>query len=133
MENAQPITILIGASVGTTQFTRRDDYLWLARLCGMLTGRQGEDTGPVRTQGVALIHVDGRRYEGRELALDGLEESAATVMCRWRVGETPEAAFHGRMLEFAKEVRAAGLGFGLWMEPERFGPAADAARRIFQA
>ena len=23
---------------------------------------------------------------------------------------------------FADEVRSAGLGFGLWMEPERFGP-----------
>ncbi|MCL4507524.1 MAG: alpha-galactosidase, partial [Chloroflexi bacterium] len=35
-----------------------------------------------------------------------------------------EAAFHGRMRAFADEVRAAGLGFGLWMEPERFGPQA---------
>ena len=26
------------------------------------------------------------------------------------------------MKQFADEVRAAGLGFGLWMEPERFGP-----------
>jgi alpha-galactosidase len=36
----------------------------------------------------------------------------------WR--EKTDAAFHGRMAEFAQEVRAAGLGFGLWMEPERF-------------
>jgi alpha-galactosidase len=38
----------------------------------------------------------------------------------WR--ERTEAAFLGRMADFADEVRAAGLGFGLWMEPERFGP-----------
>lgn len=37
----------------------------------------------------------------------------------WR--EKQKAAFHGRMREFADEVRAAGLGFGLWMEPERIG------------
>lgn len=37
----------------------------------------------------------------------------------WR--ERAPAAFGGRMAEFADEVRAAGLGFGLWMEPERFG------------
>jgi alpha-galactosidase len=37
----------------------------------------------------------------------------------WR--EKTRAAFCGRMREFADDVRAAGLGFGLWMEPERFG------------
>ncbi len=40
----------------------------------------------------------------------------------WR--EKTEAAFQGRMGAFADEVRAAGLKFGLWMEPERFGPEA---------
>jgi len=37
----------------------------------------------------------------------------------WR--ERQSAAFGGNMRAFADEVRAAGLGFGLWMEPERFG------------
>lgn len=40
----------------------------------------------------------------------------------WR--EKLDGAFAGRMREFADEVRAAGLGFGLWMEPERLGAAA---------
>ncbi|NLG49205.1 MAG: hypothetical protein GX552_03720 [Chloroflexi bacterium] len=40
----------------------------------------------------------------------------------WR--EKRDAAFHGQMSAFADEVRAAGLGFGLWMEPERIGPEA---------
>jgi len=35
----------------------------------------------------------------------------------WR--EKTDCAFHGHMKDFADEVRAAGLGFGLWMEPER--------------
>ena len=35
----------------------------------------------------------------------------------WR--EKEKAAFRGRMADFADEVRKAGLGFGLWMEPER--------------
>ena len=38
----------------------------------------------------------------------------------WRERKT--VAFCGKMKEFADEVRTAGLGFGLWMEPERFGP-----------
>ncbi len=38
----------------------------------------------------------------------------------WR--ERQSAAFGGHMQAFADEVRSAGLGFGLWMEPERFGP-----------
>ena len=36
----------------------------------------------------------------------------------WR--ERTTAAFCGNMKEFADEVRAAGLGFGLWMEPALF-------------
>ena len=47
---------------------------------------------------------------------------------RWyqQVGDWREkrgAAFDGRMADFADEVRAAGLGFGLWMEPERHHPS----------
>jgi alpha-galactosidase len=38
--------------------------------------------------------------------------------------ERPDAAFGGRMSDFADEVRAAGLGFGLWMESEHVGPDA---------
>ncbi len=33
--------------------------------------------------------------------------------------ENPAAGFKGTMKEFADAVRAEGLGFGLWMEPER--------------
>jgi alpha-galactosidase len=36
----------------------------------------------------------------------------------WR--EKQDAAFFGKMKNFADETRAAGLGFGLWIEPERF-------------
>lgn len=35
----------------------------------------------------------------------------------WR--EKQNESFRGRMADFAREVRSAGLGFGLWMEPER--------------
>jgi alpha-galactosidase len=42
--------------------------------------------------------------------------------------EKQSAAFHGRMAGFAQEVRSNGLGFGLWMEPERFAPAAPILR-----
>jgi len=36
--------------------------------------------------------------------------------------EKTDTAFKGKMSDFADEVRAAGLGFGLWMEPERLSP-----------
>lgn len=44
----------------------------------------------------------------------------------WR--EKRGAAFDGRMADFADEVRAAGLGFGLWMEPERNHPSVPAVQ-----
>lgn len=40
----------------------------------------------------------------------------------WR--EKEGSAFFGRMADFADEVRSAGLGFGLWMEPEHMNEAA---------
>ena len=40
----------------------------------------------------------------------------------WR--ERLNGAYFGKMREFADEVRATGLKFGLWMEPERAAPAA---------
>ena len=46
----------------------------------------------------------------------------------WR--EKIDGAFRGEMAAFADEVRAAGLGFGLWMEPERFGPTSRYASSI---
>ena len=39
----------------------------------------------------------------------------------WR--EKTKQAFHGKMKDFSDRVRAAGLVFGLWMEPERLHPS----------
>ena len=44
----------------------------------------------------------------------------------WR--EKLESAFQGKMRAFADEVRAAGLGFGLWVEPERNAKSAPVVR-----
>lgn len=41
--------------------------------------------------------------------------------------EKQNAAFFGKMKEFSDCVRAEGLGFGLWMEPERVGEKAPVA------
>lgn len=79
---------LINLSGGTTQFSGRDGRAWLSLLCGMPTGRLGEDTGPVRTQGPALLQANGRRYEGGDLVLEALDETDHAAVCRWRVGGT---------------------------------------------
>ncbi len=81
--------MFIGTQDAVTQLSRRESRVWLARLCGMPSGRQGEDTGPVRTQGMALLHIDGRRYEGSDLKLDTMEQTDHAVLCRWRVGDSP--------------------------------------------
>ena len=44
----------------------------------------------------------------------------------WR--EKLDGGLHGRMADFANEVRAAGLGFGLWMEPERLAAGVPIVR-----
>jgi len=42
--------------------------------------------------------------------------------------ENTKIAFQGNMKRFAEEVRAAGMGFGLWMEPEAVNPDAPICR-----
>lgn len=53
--------------------------------------------------------------------------SAHDGSLRWyeQVGnwcESTDTAFRGKMALFAQEVQECGLQFGLWLEPERFGP-----------
>lgn len=43
------------------------------------------------------------------------------ILGDWR--EKDDAAFEGRMKDFADEVRAAGLQFGIWFEPEFLAPS----------
>ncbi len=74
--------------VEKTQFLRHDGHIWLACLCGMPVGKQGEETGPERTRGMALIQADGRRYEGAALKLEKIEEQSHAGLFRWRVGYT---------------------------------------------
>jgi alpha-galactosidase len=71
-----------------TRFHRTAERFWLARLCGLPVGREGVDNGPAATQGVALLQLDGRRYEGAQLALEQVKESPMSLVCRWRVGDT---------------------------------------------
>jgi alpha-galactosidase len=54
------------------------------------------------------------------------EGSWAEKVGDWQ--ESEHRAFQGRMAEFGDAVRAAGLGFGLWMEPERNHPSAPTVR-----
>lgn len=44
----------------------------------------------------------------------------------WEENQT--AGFQGRMLEFANQVRAAGMKFGIWLEPERAHVNSDAVK-----
>ena len=83
------------------------EHLELARLREQLTA--------AKEVGCEVFVVDAGWY-GAQQGDWGLQTGD------WR--EKLDGAFHGQMRVFADEVRAAGLGFGLWMEPERIGPFA---------
>jgi alpha-galactosidase len=76
------------ALVDGTVYARSDDRFWLVRLCQLTVGREGLDGGPGPAQGVAVLTVDGQRYEAGQLALDHVDEAPGCVACRWRVGRT---------------------------------------------
>jgi alpha-galactosidase len=84
----------------------------------------------------AFEHLDVARLRRQLAAAAEIGCEVLTVDAGWygagagpwylQVGDWREkrgAAFDGRMADFADEVRAAGLGFGLWMEPERNHPS----------
>lgn len=59
--------------------------------------------------GCEIFEVDAGWY--------GQEADWSSSVGDWR--EKQDGAFHGRLSQFAEEIRALGMGFGLWMEPER--------------
>jgi alpha-galactosidase len=74
--------------VAGTVYARCENRFWLARLGGMLLGKNGEESDQGFAQGVALLKVDGRPYEAGQLVLDKVEELPAAVRCEWKVGQT---------------------------------------------
>jgi alpha-galactosidase len=88
MDHTTGKEIIIGAESAPTRFAARDGLAWLSQVCGMPAGGRGEEHGPARARGMALLGVDGRRYEADDLALEQMEESAGGLRLRWRVGST---------------------------------------------
>jgi hypothetical protein len=55
-------------AAGTT-FLTTDNRFRLTRLCGMTLEGQDPSQGPAELHGVALLRVDGHRYEGAQLGM----------------------------------------------------------------
>ncbi|MCI8694976.1 MAG: hypothetical protein HFH91_20155, partial [Lachnospiraceae bacterium] len=62
-----------------------------------------------RELGCEIFEVDAGWY--------GREPDWSSSVGDWR--EKLDGAFYGRLAEFADKIRGMGMGFGLWMEPER--------------
>ena len=56
----------------------------------------------------------------------GPGDSSWATVGDWR--EKTDAAFFGKMADFADKVRKNGLEFGFWIEPERFNPNAPVVK-----
>jgi alpha-galactosidase len=83
---------------------------WMDRMSRLNVAHLREELAAARDIGCEVFVVDAGWY--------GSDDAIwARVVGDWR--EKQKTAFGGRMKEFADEVRAAGLQFGLWMEPER--------------
>jgi len=82
-------SVLVGETTAyATSWRYGEQHCRLTRLCGIPVGQEGEDAGPSRAQGVAILSIDGHRYEGGDLQLESTEETGDGVCCRWRVGAT---------------------------------------------
>ncbi len=82
---------------------------WFDRFSDLEVPRLRDQLQAARDVGCEVFVVDAGWF--------GPEDIGWKPVGDWR--EKTGAAFGGRMREFADEVCAAGLGFGLWMEPER--------------
>ena len=93
---------------------------WFDDFASLKPGRLEKQLGAAKAIGCEVFVVDAGWYGAGE-------GDWGQQVGDWR--EKRGAAFDGRMTEFADKVRAAGLGFGLWMEPERLGASVPARRR----
>lgn len=82
---------------------------WLYRFTSFTREQLTQQLHAAKKIGCEVFVVDAGWF--------GIDESWGMVG-DWR--EKPGAPFYGNMKDFADEVRAAGLKFGFWMEPERF-------------
>lgn len=85
---------------------------WLDRFHNLDVAHLREELAAAKEVGCEVFIIDAGWFGNSEEGWSGCGD--------WH--EKTKSAFYGKMKEFADEVRAAGLGFGLWMEPERLSP-----------
>jgi alpha-galactosidase len=76
----------VGPGGDATRFVKDVEHVWLARLCGSTCGNYGEDTGPVATQGLALLVTSLGRFEGDDLQLVESAFDAQAARIVWSAG-----------------------------------------------
>ena len=84
---------------------------WLDRFNALDVAHLREERAAAKEVGCEVFIIDAGWF-GQSVGWSGVGD--------WR--EKQDASFYGKMKDFADEVRAAGLEFGLWMEPERVVP-----------
>lgn len=84
---------------------------WFDMFDNLNTDRLEQQLAAAKNVGCEVFTVDAGWYGAQEG--DWYSQTGD-----WR--EKRDGAFCSNMLAFSDKVRAAGLGFGLWMEPERF-------------
>ncbi len=67
-----------------TQFQSDGQRIWLRRLFGLLCGKDGEDTGPLRTQGLASLSTGLGRFEGGALELAEVRQGKDDLFIAWQ-------------------------------------------------
>ena len=82
---------------------------WLYRFTDFTREQLSQQLQTAKAIGCEVFIVDAGWFGG---------DSGWSQVGDWR--EKEGAPFYGNMKAFADEVRAAGLKFGFWMEPERF-------------
>ena len=87
---------------------------WLYRFTNFTAPQLREQLSAAKKIGCEVFIVDAGWFGG-----DDWYESVGD----WQ--EKPQEPFFGNMASFADEVRASGLDFGFWMEPERWAEKAS--------
>ena len=90
---------------------------WLDEFDLLDVERLGHQLEAARTIGAEVFVIDAGWFGASEVPGSWFDQAGD-----WR--EKQSAAFRGQMAAFSERVRSKGLRFGLWMEPEHFGPHA---------
>ena len=118
------------AGQNSTVFEEANGRAWLTRLCGMVCER-GDERGPTRAQGLAVIATDRGRFEGDGLVLVEAAFDDDSAFLTWQAAEGDVPSRETRDLRLASRW-SFSRETGIWSRKDELTNKGEAAITVYR-